>query len=434
MKTARVPLLPRRAALLALSCACMITTLSVPTHAQDKGAPPWGEFLKRFEKDKLLKLPYYMEEETTPKGLASKIRARELDVPNRIKAIEYLASLDCAQFPEAKEMLILVLQNDQWERVRLAAAKGLRDMLERNACGDSKGNGNGNCRECQSSSSVFGKAKDYCLSVYSSAKGSSKGSSKKAEKAAAAAEDCRCRNCCDADTLNALSEIAYGKDERGCFNEPSERVREMVIEAMDVCGIECRYPTYAPVNVPVPVGPPPIDPEGNVPMLEGTADPDLQAPPVTEGDAAPGETEVAPAPVDAVQIPELPTVTSFSQPVQPTPIEHLNKICIVSWRDGTRVKPDPAVTSVYKGRIYQFANADCKSRFEASPEDFAVAFGGCDPVQFVKTREAATGRYLVDHEGKFYMFTSLENLDEFNAHPEVYTLAKKAIVRASASE
>ena len=427
--------LPGRAAIISLSCLCLAIGLASTASAQDKGAPPWGEFLRRFEKDRLLKLPYYMAEETTPKGLASKIRARELDVPNRIRAIEYLASLDCAQFPEAKEMLIIALQNDQWERVRFAAAKGLREMIERNACGNGNGNGNGNghgnCRECerQGSMGAWAKAKSYCMGAIDRAKGSGKhgssGTSKKAERAAEAAEECRCRNCCDEETLNTLSEIAYGMDERGCHNEPSKRVRDMVIEAINVCGIECRYVPHVPTVIPVPVTPP-IDPETQVPMLESID--------ATDGieDGVPSE-QLPPPPAESAQLPPLPKVTSRSEPVPPTPIDHLNKICIVSWRDGTRVKPNPEVTSVYKGRIYQFADENCKARFDASPEEFAVVFGGCDPVEFVKSREAVVGRYLVDHEGRFYMFATMENLDEFNAHPDAYTLSTP-IVRASASE
>ena len=54
-----------------LFCA---TTPSI--FAQDKGEPPWGEFLKKFNKDPLLKKPFHMAPDSEVKGLASKIRAR----------------------------------------------------------------------------------------------------------------------------------------------------------------------------------------------------------------------------------------------------------------------------------------------------------------------------------------------------------------------
>ena len=466
----------RGTALLTLGLLCFSAGFVSTAAAQDKGAPPWGEFLRRFEKDRLLKLPYHMAEETTPKGLASKIRARELDVPNRIKAIEYLASLDCHQFPEAKAMLITALQNDQWERVRLAAARGLEEMLERNACGSGDDE---NCRECEdgrksryAKGNVFARAKSYCLGAYETVRrggtngGKHKGKdgpSKREERLAQKAEDCRCQNCCDEETLNTLSEIAYGRDDEGCPIEPSKRVRDAVIEAINVCGIECRYqPYYVPTVAPVqgdgddgdgslnlegevPETPPmePSDSEPETLDIDPGAEPanDVSLPPLPKvTEKADGEFQPVPAKADAVEeTAEVAKVTPpapmpLETPVEPTPIDPLNKICIVSWRDGVRVTPSTEITSVHKGRIYHFADEACKQRFDANPEGYAVAFGGCDPVEFVKTRKPVVGRYLVDRDGCFYMFATMENLDEFNANPESYTFGSKPIIQASANE
>ena len=66
--------------------ALLLVAGTASVQAQDTGAPPWGEFLRQFKRDKLLKKPYHMEpaegDLAGPKGLASKIRARELDVGN----------------------------------------------------------------------------------------------------------------------------------------------------------------------------------------------------------------------------------------------------------------------------------------------------------------------------------------------------------------
>ena len=116
-----------RSLIAAVSMVCAAASSMSCASAQDKGAPPWGEFLKRFNKDPLLKMPYHMDPEEGVKGLASKIRARELDIPNRKKAIRYLQDLDCVQFPEAKAMLLSLLnpEEEKWEEVRFEAAKGL---------------------------------------------------------------------------------------------------------------------------------------------------------------------------------------------------------------------------------------------------------------------------------------------------------------------
>ena len=99
----------------------------VQVRAQDAGEPQWGSFLKkRLQRvDKLLRSPFRDAPEEDPKGLASKLRARELDIPNRIEAIRYLKTFHCTKFPEARDMLVDVMLNDRWEPVRFEAARAL---------------------------------------------------------------------------------------------------------------------------------------------------------------------------------------------------------------------------------------------------------------------------------------------------------------------
>ncbi len=49
----------------------------------------------------------------------------------------------------------------------------------------------------------------------------------------------------------------------------------------------------------------------------------------------------------------------------------------------------------YRGRLYYFSSAEARASFLKAPEDYAVAFGGCDPVEFVATRQIVEGRYLL---------------------------------------
>ncbi|MCA9058599.1 MAG: hypothetical protein KDA85_08870, partial [Planctomycetaceae bacterium] len=239
-------------ALATIGVVLVLLASGTPVQSQDKGAPPWGEFLKRFNKDPLLKTPYHMEEaDAGPKGLAAKIRARELDIPNRKRAIRYLADLNCAQFPEAKQMLLEMLnpEKERWEEVRYEAALGLRDMLARNACGTGQcqngqcqtGNcqtGNcqsGQCGQCQSGG--FGGAWERCCDT--AARTVSRSKKSKADEGM-----CYCTNCCDAETMQTLAKTAYEMKEDGCCYEPSLRVRQMAVEAIRVCGIPCNYAPY----------------------------------------------------------------------------------------------------------------------------------------------------------------------------------------------
>jgi len=56
---------------------------------------------------------------------AAKIKASEADAKARVAAVEYLGTVDCNRFPEAKKGLISALREDPNECVRLAAAKAL---------------------------------------------------------------------------------------------------------------------------------------------------------------------------------------------------------------------------------------------------------------------------------------------------------------------
>ncbi|MEZ6062588.1 MAG: hypothetical protein R3C19_19775 [Planctomycetaceae bacterium] len=429
----------------ALLTVCVFDTTVVT--AQDAGGPPWGEWLKsplradcfktwRRRRDPLLNEPFIKEGEDTPKGLASKLRAREVDIPNRIRAIHYLAKRDCTVFPEAKEMLILAMQEDKWEEVRYAAATGLCEMLTRHSCNPCSQNGQnggrgGSCQSCQSCNNGRSQRGSSTCSKCDNGQGGSRGLADRVKEgcrnlslkqywcdAAFDIKDgqkgpresgpdlmelpCHCRSCCDADTLKALAKTAYELDEKGCPSEPSKRVREKAVEAIAACGIPCHYsPYYA---VPEEEAPPASEEgertddgggEKTAPVPDESGDPSATLLPVTQASLR-------------------------SIDVAPSPIGRLNGLCIVSLKNGRQVQGSDQFQSIYKGRIYTFANADCRNLFDANPESYAVAFGGCDPVHFVKTHQAMEGRYLVSHADRLYMFSTKENVSLFRENPERY--------------
>lgn len=447
-KTKRTPV--RAKVVLVLGLACLSLVFATPSHAQDEGAPPWGIFLRKFGRDRLLKPPFAEAPEATPKGLAAKIRARELDIPNRIKAVRYLGDLDCSVFPEAKEMLILAMQEDRWEEVRYEAAVALRDMLARNSC-NPDGGAAGECR--QAGSTCNQSTWDKCLAackVKLTKQDKRKGKRGRNEESV---EDCHCKNCCDEDTLNAIAKTAYEMDDAGCPVEPSLRVREMAVEAISACGIKCHYRPYiATEEGPIPVEPiEPVDPEKikDTPDVEAEVEVDEAGDTPTPAPVPAAEPEVeVEVEVKEAKLPPLPRVTEakpiaetmvvksvvVKTEVVPTPIDQLDKICIVSWRNGETVKPSVEFESAYKGRLYHFANAECKAEFDASPESFAVAYGGCDPVHYLKTKQPVVGRFLADCDGRFYLFATQENLEEFNSHPEIYRPGKKRNVRVASAQ
>ncbi len=396
--------------------------------AQDTGAPPWGEFLKRFEKDPLLKKPYHMMPDTEVKGLASKTRARELDIPNRKKAIRYLKDLDCTQFPEAKEMLLSLLnpEEEKWEEVRFEAARALRDMLARHSCNptanrDTKGNAKAksaseNCKNESSEAGFWEQCSDAVEKTGRRARG---------ERTKPQDAPSHCESCCDAKTLNTLAKTAYEmKEDGGCY-EPSLRVREMAVQAIKVCGVPCNFKPYYGEFDEEP-GPPAVDKAGREPE---SSDGEGVPPAVNEGDM---ELEAAPVPDDSSV-----RSSSASRPtlaLTSTPIAKLEKLCIVSFAHGEIRLPNAGISTSYRGRIYYFADEPAKEEFISNPERFAVAFGGCDPVHFLATRQPVEGRYLVNHEGRFYMFSTKENVAVFKADPSRYRLQESTSARIASSK
>lgn len=345
----------------------------------DSGAPKWGEYLTRFRIDPLLRKPFHMQPDTDIKGLASKIRSQELDIRNRKRAIRYLSSLDCTQFPEAKKQLALMLNpnDERWEEVRFEAAKGLRDMFSRHSC----------------SPEVAEQAKKS-----------------KRDKTGADGKPCHCTTCCDADTLNILAKTAYEMDEKGCCYEPSLRVREMAVEAIKVCGIPCNFkPYYGTPNNEEP-GPSAVSGQGSQNSGGGSG-----------GEVIPDSPSEESVPEEMAPQASLPTQT-----IVPSPISRLTKVCIVSLAKGETRASDPSIQSVYRGRVYYFADEVARQEFESSPERFAVAFGGCDPVHFVQTHQPVEGRFLTEHGGKFYMFLSKDNVEKFKANPDKFTTSEKS--------
>ena len=116
-----------------------------------------------------------------------------------------------------------------------------------------------------------------------------------------------------------------------------------------------------------------------------------------------------------------------------TPISRLTNLCIVSLAQGQQVKPNPQISATHRGRIYYFATEGTKQAFVENPERYAVAFGGCDPVQFVRTQQAVEGRFLAEHAGHFFMFASRENHEAFMADPGRYLPKSAAADRVASS-
>src|SRR5438093_9109260 len=106
---------------------------------------------------------------------AAEVKAQEDLKPQKIKAIKYLAGIGCGCYNRDGSITDALIKgmDDCTEEVRLASVQAISEAA------------NG----------------EYCA-------------------------NCKLRSCCSEEISNKLYEIAYQRDETGCFLEPSERVRD----------------------------------------------------------------------------------------------------------------------------------------------------------------------------------------------------------------
>jgi YHS domain-containing protein len=323
-------------------------------------------------------------------------------------------------------MLLQVLLTDEWEPVRLEAARGLRDMFLNCGCREE----DGGCEfkfVTQIHADLDSKGKHVHAVMNEKVKALLKGDvcavldphwihpllqhklhMDRLRGAPDADSGCQCKCCCNAETLNKLAKVAYESKDDGCGFEPSRRVREMAVEAIEACGVPCHYKPYTEGDE---YGPPAYEPE----PLDG----EVLPPVVPEaGEQLPGVGS---------RLLNLPRSANYT----PVPNRRLKKVCLVSLKQGKKVLPTGEFSRAYRGRTYQFASEAALIEFERSPEKYAVAFGGCDPVHFVATRKVIEGRYLIVHGGRFYMFATKKNLALFKAESGRYTVKHEADRHAS---
>ncbi|NOX55129.1 MAG: hypothetical protein GXP27_11980 [Planctomycetes bacterium] len=372
---------------------------------------------------KLLRPPFAGAPVDSAKGLAAKIKAQQLDAKNRAKAAKFLGTVDCVAYPEAQEQLMKLLQEDPSEKVRLAAAKALKEQFHR---GHDPHPGKKKLRRFDT-----------------------------------------CRGCCPKpEVLNALSERAYGYDDEGCPLEPSPRVREAIAEALNEC-CECWYAGYTEEVIPQPAEEEAAprkeeaEPQAAPPAEPVTPKKEEKAPvppPEDPGRKASKATGAVLRPVpQRGSIPPAPDAVPQSVPTgqnQPkrfrrelddrrggTASSNRSAMLVKHETDTTKALPEVAClrgycpvamlehrlipakkqfTSVFEGRVFHFSSARAKEAFDRDPQRFAPVLGGIDIVILRKTGQRVTGNCFVPYNGRPYWFATKKNRDLFLANPERY--------------
>ena len=282
---------------------------------------------------------------------AAKAKAAKHEICKKKAAIKYLAGLGCT--PEHPEVMpaLMAAMDDPDEQVRYEAVKAVLQTAEVCQSSDQKKETRktkGICETCKDWKKAI--EKQFCDALDRlCGKAPPKEHKHKLKKAMKsmlggecedpAKEDCPCADrrgsCCSPEMRDKLMKLAYGRDDMGCFLEPSKRVRDLAEQALNACnacacgcegvmgmesGMDNIVRELPPVddpetrpsdNIPLPLGgpcyddrlvaPPQMDHHEMVPTPVPLPEPEMIPPP----DAAmvlPGTRSVlvrAPAPVAA---------------------------------------------------------------------------------------------------------------------------------------
>lgn len=205
---------------------------------------------------------------------AAEIKAQEDMAQQKIKAIKYLAEIGCGGCYKGVDKALAEALGDCTEAVRYEAVKAIiaasdcgENECIRKCVKDTKTCKENMCdcwvgcmkRTSQTMHLLCGKPlpdgttlKSMCPGYGCGAGGNCPGSR------------CACGdgNCCTSEILNKLSTMAFEKDDRGCWKEPSARVRAMARQALRACGPHIRPMTDADIPVPeeVPLQVEPVKP------------------------------------------------------------------------------------------------------------------------------------------------------------------------------
>jgi hypothetical protein len=120
--------------------------------------------------------------------------------------------------------------------------------------------------------------------------------------------NCKQRSCCSEELSNKLYEIAYERDETGCFLEPSERVRLAAAEALRTC-CESRDDMFMMEMQPTPAAPSGGEVPGVAPEVGGERPGNLQ----------PSPSDALPPAAIPLQDPRPITVPAIPVPVPVAP-------------------------------------------------------------------------------------------------------------------
>jgi len=277
--------------------------LGIPSHPLDGIRNRGGNFPEAERKPPLKTIadPANLASDNAAIKKAAEIKAQEDLAAQKIKAIKYLGEIGCGGCYKGVDKALAEALGDCTEAVRYEAVKA---VLSASACGENecikkcvrqtKTCKEATCdcwvgcmkRTCATMHLLCGKALPDGTTLKSKCPGYGCGSGGNCPGSRCACGD---GNCCTSEILNKLSTMAFERDDRGCWKEPSPRVRALARQALRACRPNIRPMTDADIPVPeeVPLN---IEPVPTSPNSE------LKPEPRQEVRPEPRQEEVKPEP------------------------------------------------------------------------------------------------------------------------------------------
>ncbi len=252
---------------------------------------------------------------------AAEIKMENDKAAQKIKAIKYLGSVGCGSCAEGAAEALLAALDDCTEAVRYEAVKAILNTADcqSDRCAQRRVRRLKTCGERLSEAKAASMKKIALFKKRLHGKAPPDGKTSKSQRPGygddcmppdcdRTACGCSDRQCCSTDTLNKLSAIVYERDDRGCYKEPSARVRAMALEAMRACNPNPR----AALPEEVPPGP----------IVE-----EIPAGPLGEKETAPepGKETAPESPSRRKEALPVPEQASFVNPSLPLPANPLRQ-------------------------------------------------------------------------------------------------------------
>lgn len=327
-----------------------------------------GNFPMCEKKPKLLRIadPQNLESKNPAIKKAAEIKAEEDLAAQKIKAIKYLGEIGCQDCYEGVDDALLAALDDCTEAVRYEAVKVIlqRALCDaNNPCLEKCMNKTKTCKEhctdvkvglmksmCAKMHLLCGKPGPDGVTIKSKLPGFACGMA----KADSNCGKCGCRgSCCSDKMTKKLVDLAYDRDEHGCYKEPSPRVRAMALQAIKACNPNPRPMMAEPVVADEEIAAPVPDKESAKPQSKE------QAAPAKEngaGESLPEASVLAPA----------ETELTANEPTGELPIAS-----VVG--DGLETLPGFSVVTPFAVGEAERATAEAAVIGEASAEVAAVA-------------------------------------------------------------